>query len=139
MMRMGHDSPFPLHSPHHSLFNTSDLESRLMTACNVKFPQIEIPPSLEVPCDRAGSNRSQWRGLHFPQVLTSLRHLKQLSITTAFQIARLNQPGLSRRPIPSLAVSITPKNRLPTKNANSLAFFKNLIYVRGAWWREGSG
>jgi len=57
MMRMGHDSPFPLHSPHHSLFNTSDLESRLMTACNVKFPQIEIPPSLEVPCDRAGSNR----------------------------------------------------------------------------------
>ena len=37
-MRMGHDSPFPLHSPHHSSINTSDSESRrrlirLMTAC----------------------------------------------------------------------------------------------------------
>jgi hypothetical protein len=100
----------------------------------VKFPQIETPPNLEVPYDRAGSNRSHWRGLHPPQVLTPLRPLKQLSIITAFQIASL--ASQMANPIPC-RLHNTYKPPTPKKNANPLNFLKNLIYVRGAWWEEG--
>jgi len=61
---------------------------RLMTPVEVKSPQIEISPGLEVCCERAGSNRSQRRSLHPHKCRPRQGLWRQLSITTAFQIAR---------------------------------------------------
>ena len=79
--------PLP-NSPHLKAFGAAILKALAIAPVAVKSPQNEIPPSLEVPCDRAGSNRSQGAKFPPPQVSTPPRLLKTGAIATAFQIVR---------------------------------------------------
>jgi len=46
-------------SPHDSDTIAANRKAVAIAPVAVKSPQNETPPSLEVPCDRAGNNRSQ--------------------------------------------------------------------------------
>jgi len=75
-------------SPHNSNTIAAIWKALAIAPVAVKSPQNETPPSLEIPRDRAGSNRSQGAKSQPPQVSPPPRLLKTGAIATAFQITR---------------------------------------------------